>query len=223
MKSDGTDRKKIAGEKEEYQNPIWSLDGQKIAYISTKRNLTGTYNQIFVMNSDGINNLELADGSKKVEDNVSIDSIYWSPDGTTIVFTKVADVEGNVGESGSVTYNFIYGVYIVGTYGNDYDRLLEKTGGERVIPNWSSDSLKVAFLSNSRIMIYNMKTKINEEVRVKVSIPLSPVRWSPDGTKLIFTGKNSSFQKSALYLVTLDGKVTKLSEANDYDPVWALK
>ncbi|MGE5607201.1 MAG: TolB family protein [Bacteroidota bacterium] len=223
MKSDGTDRKKIAGEKEDYQNPVWSIDGQKIAYISTKRKLTGTYNQIFVMNSDGTNNLELANGSKKVEDIVSIDSIYWSPDGTTIVFTKVADVEAKVSEKGSVTYNFIYGVYIVGTNGNDYDRLLEKTGEERAIPDWSSDSLKVAFLSNSRLMIYNMKTKINEEIRVNVSIPLSPVKWSPDGTKLIFAGKNSSFQKSALYLVTLDGKVTKLSEANDYDPVWAPK
>lgn len=221
MKPDGTDRLKITRDKETYQAPTWSPDGRKIAYISTKQKLTGTYNQIYVMNSDGSNNIEIAIGSKKVENIDYNDDMYWSPDGTTIAFTKVAEIEASMSEKGSITYTYIYGTYLVSASGNDHDRMLAKTGMERMPPDWSSDSSKIALMTNSRLLIYNMKTKIDDEIKVNVSIPLSSVKWSPDGKKLVFAGKNHSLQKSSLYLVSLDGTVVLLSEANDYDPVWA--
>lgn len=221
MKPEGTEKQKITRENGSYQAPTWSPDGQKIAFLSTKKTLLGTYNRITVMNNDGSNPIEIADGSKKVENIDCKDDFSWSPDGTVIAFTKVAEVEAHVSESGSVTFTYVYGVNIVGVDGNDHDRQLAKTGAERMQPSWSPDASKIAFLNNSKLTIYNKKTRIDDEIRVNVSLPLSPVKWSPDGDKLIFAGKNSSFQKSSLYLVTLDGKITILSEGNDYDPVWA--
>ncbi len=220
---DGTGRSKITKEDGTYKASTWSPDGCKIAYLSIKKTLLGTCNQIMVMNNDGSNNIQLADGSKKVENIDYNDNFSWSPDGAMIAFTRVAEVEGKVSENGSVTFTYIYGAYIVAADGNGYDRLLAKTGTKPMLPDWSPDGAKVAIVSDSKLIIYNMKTRLEDEIRVNVSIPLSPVRWSPDGDKLIFAGKNHSFQKSALYLVTFDGKVIKLSEANDYDPVWAPK
>lgn len=221
MKPDGTDRVKLTRDKETYMAPAWSPDGQKIAYISTRRSFRGTYYQFFVMNSDGSNKIEMADGSRKIEDIDYYDRFDWSPDGTSIALTKVAEVKAEYDDSGNATFTYDYGAFIINTDGNDHDRLLGKIGTEPLVPDWSSDSSKVAFVSNSRVTIYNMKTKINEEIRVDASIPLSPIKWSPDEKKLVFAGKNHSFQKSGLYLVTLDGKVTKLTEDNDYDPDWA--
>lgn len=221
MNPDGTERLKITKEDGTYKAPTWSPDGSKIAYLSTRKTLLGTYNQLIVMNKDGSNILELANASKKVEDIDYNDNFNWSPDGTMIAFTKVAEVEGKVSEKGSVTFTYTYGAYLVAVDGNDYDRLLAKTGTEPMLPDWSPDGRKVAIVSNSKLIIYDLKTKLEEEIKVNVVIPLSPARWSPSGDKLLFAGKNHSFQKSALYLVTLDGTVTKLSDKNDFDPVWA--
>ena len=221
MKPDGADRMKVSKEKGVYQSPVWSPDGARIAYLSIKKTLLGTYNQIYILNQDGGNPIEIADGSRRVEDINYEDDLYWSPNGTMIAFTKVAEVDGRVSESGSVSFIYLYGTYIVGTDGNDHDRLLAKTGTERRQPSWSPDSSRIALVSNSKLVVYNINTRTDDEISLNVSIPLSPVKWSPDGSKLLFAGKKSSFKKSGLYLVTLDGKVTQLSEANDYDPVWA--
>lgn len=221
MNSDGTERLKITKEDGPYQAPTWSPDDSKIAYLSTKITALGTYNQIMVMNNEGGNLIKLANSSKKYEDIDYNDNFSWSPDGAKIAFTKVADVEAKVSENGSVTFKYFYGTYIVGTDGNDYDRLLAKTGEKPMLPDWSPDGSKVVIVSDSKLIINNLKTKIEDEIQVNVSLPLSPVKWSPDGKKLVFAGKDRSFQKAGLYLVTLDGNVTKLSEANDYDPVWA--
>ncbi len=221
MNLDGTGRVKLIREKGTYLAPAWSPDGRKIAYITTKQSFRGTYYQLYVMNSDGSDNYLLADGSRKVEDIDYLDEFFWSPDGTKIAFTKVADIEAHYDDSGSVTFTYKYGTYIVNSDGNDHDDLLTKIGAEPLSPNWSLDSSKLASVYSSGLMVYNTKSKVDEEIQVDSSIPISPVKWSSDGKKLVFAGKNHSFQKAGLYLVTLNGKVTKLTEANDYDPVWA--
>lgn len=221
MNSDGTERVKVTKNDDSYRMAAWSPDNSKIAYISTKMTILGSFNQLTVMDNNGDNDMKIAEATKLRESIDYNDSFCWSPDGKMFTFTKVADVEAHVSESGAVTFDYFYGAYIVGTDGNDYDRLLGKTGSKPMLPDWSPDSSRAAVLSESKLVIYNLKTRIEDEIDIKVSLPLSMVKWSPDGKKLIFAGKNHSFQKSGLYLVTLDGKVTKLSGNKDYDPVWA--
>lgn len=218
---DGTDKVKLTRENESYYFPIWSSDGQKIYFVMTKRSFKGVFNEIYMVNNDGTNILKIADGTKKVQDIDYYDELFLSPDNSTITYNKVAHVDGYMSEKGSIRYNYTHGIFILSAFGNDWARELARTGGDRVQIDWSPDSSKLAFIHDSRVTIYNIKTKIDEEIKVKASVPLSPVKWSPDGKKLIFAGKNHSFQKAGLFLVTLDGKVTKLTENNDYDPVWA--
>lgn len=220
MNSDGTERVKVTKNDDSYREAVWSPDNSKIGYLSTKMTIAGSYNQITVMDSNGANETKIAEATRLRESIDYQDGFSWSPDGKMLSFTKVADVDARVSESGTVTFEYFYGTYLVGTDGNDYDRQLGKTGAKPMLPGWSPDSSRVAVLSESKLVIYNLNTKMEDEIDVKVSLPLSMVKWSPEGDKLIFVGKNTSFQKSTLYLVTLDGKVTKLSEANDYDPVW---
>lgn len=221
IKPDGTDRVRVTKEKGDYQEPVWSPDGTKIAYISPQRKLTGTFNRIYVVNSDGSNPVEIAEGSKRVEDIEYPDQICWSPDGMTMAFSRVTDIDARVSEEGRPHFIYGYGVNMVDAAGNEHSRLLVKTGAERVQPVWSPDGSKIAVLYQSKLWIYDMKTGMDQVFRINVSLPLSPLRWSPGGNQLMVAGKNSSFQKSSLYLVSLDGAVSVLSGANDYDPVWA--
>ena len=69
------------------EDPVWSLDGSKIAFSS--RGYNNNYN-LYVMNADGSNVIRLSDDSK---DNLSP---TWSPDGTKIAFIRGSLNSGDI-------------------------------------------------------------------------------------------------------------------------------
>ncbi|HBF39204.1 MAG TPA: hypothetical protein DDW50_18025 [Firmicutes bacterium] len=219
---DGTGIYKIMKDSGTCTNPVWSPDGRKIAYIFKKQTILGIESKLYVMNADGSNIVPIVKVSQKVDDIDFDDDFYWSPDGKQIAFTKVANVDADVTDGGSPIFVFTYGTYIVATDGNSDEIQLGTTGTKRANPIWSADSSQVAFLSDSEVHIWNMKNKIENTIHIDdASIVLSSIQGSPDGQKIIFAAKNSSFQKAGLFLVDLRGKVMKLTEAGDYNPVWA--
>ncbi len=218
---DGSGRQKLIRDPGVCLTPTSSPDGRKIAFIFKKQAFIGRENKLYVMNMDGSENQPIIEVSKKVQDIDFDDDLCWSPDGKQIAFTKMAKVEAKDTDSIHPTFIFTFGTYIIAADGNSNEIQLGKTGTDRAFPCWSPDSSRVAFLSNSQLHFYTLKSGINKSIQVDASLPLSRLQWSPDGKKIIFAAKNSSFQKSGLYLVDLDGKVTKLTESGDYDPVWA--
>jgi Tol biopolymer transport system component len=220
---DGTGLQKIMKDSGTCLTPVWSPDGRKIAYIFKKQKFLGLESQLYVMNADGSNILSIAKVSQKVDDVDFDDDFYWSPDGKQIAFTKVADVDADVSDGGRPIFIFTYGTYIIATDGNGDENQLGTTGPKRANPIWSPDSSQVAFLSDSELHVWNLKNKIENKIHMDAAaIVLSSIQWSPDGQKIIFAAKNSSFQKSGLFLVDLrGGGVTKLTAAGDYSPVWA--
>jgi len=61
-----------------YPDPIWSMDGSKIAFVGKLEDGT---TQIFTMSPDGSNVMQLTDSPVEVKGNLS-----WSPDGKQMLF-----------------------------------------------------------------------------------------------------------------------------------------
>jgi Tol biopolymer transport system component len=70
------------------EDPAWSPDGTKIAYMSFR-----AYGQeIFVMNADGSNQVNLTESVN----SAIIDQPTWSPDGTMIAFRAFVDNDSEI-------------------------------------------------------------------------------------------------------------------------------
>ena len=79
MNADGTDVVNITGLGYFDYDPVWSPDGQKIAFNRSDR---GGVSDIYVMNADGTDVVNITkDGTGNYEP-------AWSPDGTKIAFAS---------------------------------------------------------------------------------------------------------------------------------------
>jgi len=89
MNPDGTNPTRLTDDVADDQNPDWSPDGSMIAFAS---NRGPDIDEIWVMNADGSNALQLTTGLS-VESGVE-PYPAWSPDGSRIAFS--AELESNV-------------------------------------------------------------------------------------------------------------------------------
>jgi len=124
-------------------DPIWSPDGQQIAYTS----LRDGHVEIYSMDKNGNNENRLTNGTA---DNRSM---AWSPNGKQIVFASKRD--GN------------YEIYVMNADGSDQTRLTNAPG-EDWGPAWSPDGKQIAFVSgrDGNNEIYVMNADGSEQIRL---------------------------------------------------------
>lgn len=177
------------------QEPIWSPDRSKIAFVSERDNEPA---RIYVMNSNGSLQTKLTYGNQKNADF----SPSWSPDGTKIYFEREK-----------------LGILSIDSDGTNPKLLAEEGWWPEVNPTGT----KIVFARKFDLFIMNsngtMETKLTDTENLAESQPT----WSPDGTKIAFVAETLEGSQSVA-VINADGTkmvfITSFQHDPIFDPTW---
>lgn len=165
------------------EQPAWSPDGERIAFVSDR---SGSVN-IWVMDIDGGN-------ARQVSDHPTEDWMpSWSPDGSTIAFTSKRT-----------------GTWELHLVDPDGGNLRQVTGSETATDNWgpvwSPDGSRIAFarMISDDWEVFTMAAEGGDLTRLtdRPGIDFEPV-WSPDGERIAFGSNRGGL--TAVFLMSADG------------------
>ncbi|MBT3362751.1 MAG: hypothetical protein HN929_03180 [Chloroflexi bacterium] len=222
----------------------------KIAFVAHKdlgNDPGDPYPDIFIMNDDGTNIVQLTDN------NANNTSPCLSPDGSKIAFSSDRDGDMNIYSmdvngsnvvrlTNSASQDFSPswspdGAKIVfSSFGNSEttlhvmnadgtsQTLLTSSSGDK--PTWSSDGNRIAFVSNANIRIINADGT-GETGLISVGAKhINHISWSPNGNQIVYDVINSDWDSEGLFTVNLTGSIIKalpVTEALQYAswPCWS--
>ena len=182
MDAEGNGRRQVTDEVGECASyPVWSPDGQRIAF-STDCWDTGEPSDVWVVDADGSNLTNLTNTTSAWE-WVS----GWSPDGTQLIYSVAADVAED------------FDIWVMDAAGTDKKLLIGGPGNESG-GRLSPDGRKIAFsrapaggsLSNQNQIDVWIANAGGGGQRQLTDVPGfdMPYSWSPDGKKILFrTGR----------------------------------
>lgn len=232
----------------EFPIPVWSPDGSKIAFASSRAlngsdsaNANNTKN-IWVVNPDGTGATALTDLTN-ADDS---DAPNWSPDDRKIVFHSIRALDGR--DAAGTFEN----IWVMDADGSNQVPLTKLTMASCFSPVWSPDGSKIAFLS-SRALDGSDAGNTNATTNIWVmnpdgtgATPLTKltaaaaesedISWSLDGTKLAFdsprafdgSDATNSTQTFNIWVINVDGSnpvpLTKVDASNfgfSFLPIWS--
>jgi Tol biopolymer transport system component len=204
MDSDGENIVRLTTEEtNDFAGP-WSPDGQRIAF--TRFGLTAS--DIWVMNADGSNQVNLTD-TPQIDEGFPA----WSPDGQRLACTTRRDGNNEI--------------YVMNADGSDPVRLTDNPADD-FAPTWSPDGSRIAFASDRDnspgvcdIYLMNADGSAVTRLTAEAGSTYTPA-WSPDGTRIAFRSDRDG--SSDVYVINMDG--TGLQDltndpAFDWAPSWS--
>jgi Tol biopolymer transport system component len=183
-------------------NVIWSPDGSKIAFISSRAldgsdavNTNSTFN-LWVMNAGGSGALPLT--RLTATSGQGVLDLAWSPNGRQITYDSNRALDG----SDAVSPNQRSNVWIVNIDGTGGAPLTHLTAADASSPQWSPDGSKITFTSSGALNGSDAGFMANVWVMNADGSSATPVTtfantfsthsaFSPDGTKLAFTSNRT--------------------------------
>jgi Tol biopolymer transport system component len=160
--------------------PLWSPDGSRIAFFSTR---TG-WLEIYVMNADGSNITQLTD--TKGTNSVYVYPISWSPDGKQILAVK--NEAWYVGRPSPPRT-----LDVIQSDGSGVTTLYQSEEAYISEPSWSPDGSYIAALVYGRSIVGGVHVGKTGESPFNLSSPnyfsnCWNYGWSPDGKLTCFSG-----------------------------------
>ncbi|MGI6368756.1 MAG: hypothetical protein ACOX2L_10470 [Anaerolineae bacterium] len=164
INTDGTNRTRLTQDEGDNTGPVWSPDGERLAFVSDRDG----NREVYVMNADGSEPVNLT--KHDAEDWTPT----WSPDGRRLAFASFRD--GN------------WEIYVMNADGSNQQRLTDSPGAD-YSPAWSPRGDAIAFVSDrtGNLEIHLMAPD-GSEVRAVTSDPATDQApaWSHDGTQLLW-------------------------------------
>jgi len=182
----------------------WSPDGERIAF--TRFGLTTS--DIWVMNADGSNQVNLTD-TPQIDEGFPA----WSPDGRRLAYTTRSDGNNEI--------------YVMNADGSHPVRLTDNPADD-FAPTWSPDGSRIAFASDRdnspgvyNIYMMNADGSAVTRLTADAGSNYTPA-WSPDGTRLAFRSDRDG--SSDVCIISTDG--TGLQDLTndpsfDWAPSWS--
>jgi Tol biopolymer transport system component len=160
-------------------HPVWSPDGTKIAFASTR----DTNPEIYVMDPNGSNVVRLT------HDAAADAQPAWSPGGTKIAFAT--DRDGNDE------------IYVMNANGSGQVNLTNNAASD-LAPAWSPDGTKIAFQSDRQTngAVWVMNADGSNPRRLTSPSPSTAAgapSWSPDATRIAYE------QNGDIWVMNVDG------------------
>ncbi len=201
MDTDGGNRRRLTNSPRNEGSPVWSPDGERIAFSSNS--------DIYIMPANGGNRRKLTNNRHGGW------SPSWSPDGKRIVFVSERDNNEDI--------------YVMDIDGSN-TRNLTKDHHDDAVPSWSPDGKRIAFVSyrgddSGGIDIYVMDANGGNRRNLTKSFDRSAWKpaWSPDGKRIAFVSGVRGDEPEIYVMNVNDGIPQKITDNLwlDNDPSWS--
>jgi TolB protein len=204
--ADGTDLTQLTDGSASDLDAQWSPDGTRILF---RRSSDGRAPEIFVMNPDG-------SGVRRLSSDPGL--VYlgarWSPDGQSILF--IADTLADDGRTG-------LGIYVMRSDGTHSRRIYQGVNGT---PQWAPDGDRILFQQEGSLA--TMSSDGTDIQPIAEGFGLNEVfwyRWSPDGSRVLYTRAIEPDRGEELWVAAVDGSENRLVaeglQWRDPDPTWS--
>lgn len=217
MNADGSGVTALTGEGQDNTAPVWSPNGQKIAFVSQRDG----NRDIYVMDAECLTEVSTCDQNVvNVTRHPADDwTPAWSPDGQRLVFSSIRAGNWEI---------FAVEVACMADPESCPDQTTQITsdGNANILPVWSPDGSRIAFSSkasgNWDIYTMNNSGSAVRQITTDPANDLSPA-WSPDGKQIAFeTNRDGNVE---VYVMSANGanprNISNFSLANDHGPTWS--
>ena len=208
MNADGTDLTRITNTPEDENSPLWSPDGDKLAFL-------GPPGGINVANADGSDQTQLSSsGSAMPNASYMGNRVWaWSPDGRTFAYTSGCDMYIAPADGSGTLRKFTIGRPV---------RVLDPTPHYNCLqsPDWSPNGKQIAFTNvtqegNDGLYVMNVSHKVEMHQSTKLTNdPAAGLSWSPDGSEIAFVRARS--YSTQIYKID----VNSLEETTLTEGIW---